>query len=264
MKGAERGKNKCNRPSEETDLRNIQLVLEYDGAAYSGFQRQLKKATIQGELEKALQSLFGYPMKIGSASGRTDAGVHASHQVVHLRLVSELTAERIQMGLNYYLPPDIAVMSAKEVPADFHARFSAKAKAYEYRIWNGRPRSPLRASRFHHVPAALSLTVMRRAAKHLVGEHDFSSFCSTGSARRNPVRHVKKLTLRKQGHEILMRIEANGFLYHMVRNIAGTLIEAGRGKVGDEEVRQILASKGKRKALYNAPAHALSLVSVTY
>ena len=244
--------------------RNIKLVLEYDGAGYSGFQKQPGKPTIQRELEKALKQLFNQTTKIAAASGRTDAGVHASSQIVSVRTESSLDLHRIQMGLNYYLPHDVAVISAQEAASDFHARYSAKTKVYEYRIWNNRVRSPLRASRYYHVPFALDLKIMQMAAKVFIGKHDFSSFCSTGSARRDPVRHVKKITLRRSGDEILMRIEANGFLYHMVRNIMGTLIVAGRGKATLEDVQAILASCGRRKSLHNAPGHALALVHVTY
>lgn len=259
-------RKKEKKPAEAQDhsSRNIKLVLEYDGARYSGFQKQPGNLTIQREIEKALKQLLNQTIKIAAASGRTDAGVHASSQVVSVRTSSKLDLNRIQMGLNYYLPQDIAVISAQDVSTDFHARYSAKTKVYEYRIWNNRVRSPLRASRYNHVPLALDMNVMKAAAKHMIGQHDFSSFCSTGSLRRDPIRHVKKLTLRRSGDEILMRIEANGFLYHMVRNIAGTLIEAGRGKATAEDVKAILASCGRRKSLHNAPGHALELVHVTY
>lgn len=245
-------------------MRNLKLVLEYAGANYSGFQRQPGKLTIQREIERALKQLLNTPTKIAAASGRTDAGVHAAGQVVSVKTSSKLDLHRIQMGLNYYLPQDISVVSVEDVPLDFHARYSAKTKVYEYRIWNNRVRSPLRASRYYHVPYALNMSVMKTAAKLMVGQHDFSSFCSTGSARRDPVRRVKRLTFRQSGDEILMRIEANGFLYHMVRNIVGTLIEAGRGKATAEEVKLILESCGRRKSLHNAPGHALVLVNVTY
>jgi tRNA pseudouridine38-40 synthase len=250
--------------SREPLSRNIKIILEYDGTRYCGFQKQPGKQTIQQEIEKALKRLLSKPVKISAASGRTDAGVHASFQVVNFKTAKPLALNRIQMGLNYYLPPDIAVVSAQDAPPDFHARYSAKKKIYEYRIWNHRVRSPLRASQYYHVPFALDLKVMQAAAKTLIGKHDFSSFCSTGSARRDPVRRVTKLAIRKRGDEIIMRIEANGFLYHMVRNIAGTLIEAGRGKATAEDVKAILTSCGRRKSLHNAPGHALALAHVTY
>ncbi len=248
----------------EKKLRNIKLVLEYDGARYSGFQRQPGKPTIQSEFEKALKKLFGKRTKIAAASGRTDAGVHASHQVVSLRTASTLALTRIQPGLNHYLPQDIAVIAIAEAPQKFHARFSAKSKVYEYRIWNSRIRSPLRAMRTYHVPYALDLKAMQAAAAHLVGKHDFSAFCSTGSGRRDPVRRVKKLTLRRTGDEIVMRIEADGFLYHMVRTIAGTLVEAGRGKRTAAEVKALLEPGTVCKAGPNAPGHALTLAKVSY
>lgn len=261
LEGTRKKRSEQNNPDPR---RNIKLVLEYDGARYSGFQKQPGKLTIQREIEKALKQLLNQSTKIAAASGRTDAGVHASCQVVNFRTLSMLGLNRIHMGLNYYLPQDIAVILADEELPGFHARYSAKSKVYEYRIWNHRVRSPLRALRYYHVPFSLDLRVMQSAAKVLIGRHDFSSFCSAGGARRDPVRHVKRLSLRRKGNEILIRIEANGFLYHMVRNIVGTLVEVGRGKAAADEVAAILASRGSRKSLHNAPGHALALVRVTY
>ncbi len=245
-------------------FRNIRLILEYDGARYSGFQRQPVKPTIQSELEKALRRLFGSRTKIASASGRTDAGVHASGQIVNFKTQSLLPLHRIWLGINFYLPKDIAVRAIEEVPAKFHARFNAKSKVYEYRIWNDPVRSPLRMSRTYQVPYKLDLRAMRDAAAFLKGRHDFSAFCSTGGALRDPVRTILRLELIKRGNELGIRIEADGFLYHMVRNIAGTLIEVGRGRLQSGDVRDFLLARKRHRAIYNAPPHALTLVKVSY
>ncbi len=245
-------------------MRNLAIVLEYDGSRYCGFQRQPAKPTLQRELEKALKRLFGHSLKISAASGRTDAGVHATGQVVNFKTASPLALNRIYLGLNYYLPLDIAVREVREAPADFHARFSAKSKVYEYRIWNDSVRSPLRAARACHVPYKLDLTAMREAAVYLKGKHDFSAFCSTGSAERDPVRTLRQLSLIKRGGDLVLRFQADGFLYHMARNIAGTLIEVGRGKLKSTDVRDFLLSRKRSRAIYNAPAHALTLVKVSY
>lgn len=266
MKKSAKSKKKARSRNSRQDLgaRTLKLVLEYDGTGYSGFQSQPGKVTIQSVLEKALSRLFAAPAKIAAASGRTDAGVHAAHQVVSLKTDSVLPLRRIQSGLNYYLPRDIAVISVEEAPAGFHARFQAKSKAYEYRIWNHRVRSPLRAARSYHVPFELDLKAMKKAAALLTGRHDFGAFCSSGSGRSDTVRTIKKLTLQTSEHDLLLRVEADGFLYHMVRHLAGTLVEVGRGKLAPLEMKRFLEAGTKRKSPFNAPAHALSLVSVTY
>ena len=248
----------------ELPERNFKLTLEYDGAAFFGFQRQPGKRTIQSELEKALSKLFNRRTKIKAASGRTDTGVHAVHQVVHIGVVTALPVRRIQAGLNYYLPQEAAVREVREVPSDFHARFSAKSKVYEYRIWNDPVRSPLRARHFLHVPRPLDIAAMKAAAKIFVGKHDFSGFCSTNSAVRNPVRRISRFTVVKRGSEIILRVRADGFLYHMVRNLAGALIESGYGRLKPEDLKKFLAARSRKNAFFSAPAHGLSLVSVTY
>ena len=245
-------------------MRNIKLIMEYDGACYSGFQRQPAKPTIQSALEKALRKLFGKRTKIIAASGRTDAGVHALGQVVNFKTSSPLKLNRIQLGINFYLPKDIAVRSIKEVPTEFHARFSAKSKVYEYRIWNDPVRSPLQMARTYQVPYGLDLKVMREAAAFLEGRHDFSAFCSTGGSLRDPVRTIRRLALIKRAGELVIRIEADGFLYHMVRNISGTLIEVGRGKLKSGDVLEFLLARKRHRLIYNAPGHALTLVKVRY
>ncbi|OQA55789.1 MAG: tRNA pseudouridine synthase A [Candidatus Omnitrophica bacterium ADurb.Bin277] len=252
-------------------IRNIKLVLEYDGASFFGFQRQPGKPTIQEALEKALSGFFDRKMKIASASGRTDTGVHAEGQVVHFKTDSGRSLYQIQKGLNAHLPPSIAVKSVEEVPEDFHARYSARSKIYEYRVWNHPCRSPLLAGRVHHIAYPLDSAAMRRAAKYLVGRHDFRSFTSESAVRKGRkrkdvsfVRIIKKLRIDKKGDLLVFRFEADGFLYHMVRNMVGTLLEVGRGKREPSDMKAILDSRARRFSGVTAPPAGLTLHRVDY
>ncbi len=220
--------------------RNVKLVLEYDGTRYFGFQKQPGRLTIQEALERAMGKLFNHPQKIASASGRTDTGVHATHHVVNFKTTSQIPLYKIQRGLNFYLPDDISVMKIEEVSKGFHARFKARSKVYEYRVWNGEVRSPLNAHSSYHVVERLDIKKMREGARILTGRHDFRSFCSqfdknedsdsVGKKKKDTVRTIKSFQLVRAGHLIRFRVEADGFLYHMVRNLVGTLIDLGRGK----------------------------------
>lgn len=256
-------------------MRNIKLVLEYDGSAFFGFQRQPGKPTIQEALEKALSGFFDRKMKIAAASGRTDAGVHAEGQVVNFRTSSAHKLWQIQKGLNALLPPAVAVKDIEEVASDFHARYSVRSKTYEYRIWNHPCRSPLVAGRAFHVPYSLDLALMRKAAKAFIGKHDFRSFTSPSAIKSSPesrgaspgsfyVRTIKRFGIIKRGHLILMSIEADGFLYHMIRNMVGTLIEVGQEKRTPQDMVALFNAKDRRKAGMTAPAQGLTLMRVDY
>lgn len=248
-------------------MRNIKLTLEYDGADFSGFQLQPKRVTIQETLESALSKFFNKPMKIKSASGRTDAGVHAKCQVVNFHTDRSETLWQIQKGLNAHLPRSLAVRRAEEVPLSFHARFSAKKKTYEYLVWNDPSRSPFYEKHAYHAGYPLNLAAMRRAAKRFVGKHDFKSFCATGKpedGEKDTVRRVFQLVIKKEGPLLRFQITANGFLQYMVRNIIGTLLEVGRGKLSSEAIPGIMKSKDRRKAPATAPAKGLFLIDVTY
>ena len=247
-------------------MRNIKLVLEYDGSAFFGFQRQPGKPTIQEALEKALSSFFNRKMKIAAASGRTDAGVHAESQVVNFKTSSSHKLWQIQKGLNALLPPSVVVKAIQEVPDDFHARYSVRSKVYEYRIWNHSCRSPLVAGRAFHVPYSLNIAAMRKAAKTFVGKHDFRSFTSVSALKKGTscVRTIKRFQVKRQGHLIVMLVEADGFLYHMVRNMVGTLLEIGRGKRKMGDIATILKAKDRCFAGMTAPSEGLTLVKVIY
>jgi tRNA pseudouridine38-40 synthase len=253
--------------AEKAVTRTIKLTLEYDGTDFYGFQLQPKHRTVQEALEKALSKLFNQPMKIGAASGRTDAGVHAKSQIVHFKTDRPEPAGKIQKGLNAHLPPAIVVRKAEEMKPGFHARFQTSGKTYEYCVWNDAARSPFWDRFAFHVIQPLNVARMRKAAQVFVGKHDFRSFCATekpNQKKKETVRTVKRIVIKKEGPLLRLQFTADGFLHHMVRNMAGTLIEVGRGKLGPEELKNILAHKDRRKAAATAPAKGLTLVDVTY
>lgn len=248
-------------------MRNIKLVLEYDGSTFFGFQRQPHHPTIQEALEKALSIIFRRKMKIAAASGRTDAGVHAEGQVVNFKTSSDKELRQIQRGLNALLPQPIVVSGIEEVSPGFHARFSIKSKTYEYRVWNHPYRSPLIAGRAFHVPFYLDIARMRRAAKFFIGRHDFRSFTSVTAMKKKDascVRTIKRFQIKKQGYLILIQVEADGFLYHMIRNMVGTLLEVGRGKRPPEEIATVLKGRDRRLAGMTAPSEGLTFLEAFY
>ena len=247
-------------------MRNIKLVLEYNGSAFFGFQKQPAKPTIQEALEKALSGFFARKMKIAAASGRTDTGVHAEGQVVNFKTSSLRELWQIQKGLNALLPPPVVIKKIEEVPSDFHARYSVRSKIYEYRVWNHPCRSPLIAGRAFHVPYRLDFQNMRKAAKEFIGRHDFCSFTSVSALKKGSscVRTIKRFQIKRQGYLILMRVEADGFLFHMIRNMVGTLLEVGRGKRQPEDIRTILKARNRRFAGMTAPSEGLTLYRVKY
>ncbi len=245
--------------------RNIKIILEYDGTNYHGWQSQKGsgKATVQDALETALKSLAGEEIKTIS-SGRTDAGVHALGHVANFFTASPIPAEAFAPALNRLLPSDIRVLSSEEVPADFHSRFSARGKTYRYRMLNRRMPSALLRNNAWHVDRKLNVTAMRRAAKLLVGKHDFSSFRSASCNAKSPIRNLRSLTIRKSGELIDVTLEADAFLMHMARNIVGTLVEAGLGRFTADDVKAILRFRDRKRAGRTAPAHGLTLVVVRY
>ncbi|MBW1917067.1 MAG: tRNA pseudouridine(38-40) synthase TruA [Deltaproteobacteria bacterium] len=245
-------------------LRNIQLVLEYDGSRYHGWQRQKNALTIQEVLETCLGRLTGDDIRV-IGSGRTDAGVHALGQVANFKTASQLPLAAFGAGLNSMLPPDIAVLTVQEVDPEFHARYAALAKTYEYRLLNRAVRSPLHRGYCWWVPMPLAASAIQQAMVELPGEHDFSAFQAGGSNIKNPVRRVWAASWEKAAEDwYKFRITANGFLRGMVRALVGTLVEIGRGKRPPEELSQILASRDRRRAGPTAPAQGLYLVQVIY
>ena len=254
-------------------MQNFKVILEYDGSEFFGFQKQPGKPTIQQALEDALSKLFNQKLKIASASGRTDTGVHALAQVVNFKVATDLKPERILRGLNFYLPKGISVKKVNRVSFDFHARFQAKSKIYEYLVWNHSARSPLWARRSYHVPQPLNMEAMKKSAAKLLGRHDFKAFAAQSGFRKRSdgswklgetARNLKVIRVSKRGSLIRFSLEADGFLHHMVRNVVGTLLEAGAGRMKPEAIKNVLKSGERSQAGMKLPAQGLTLVQVRY
>ena len=215
------------------------------------------------ELERALTRVMQEPVKITGA-GRTDAGVHAAGQVINFKTTCRIPVEKICVALNSALPRDIVLVSAEESTPAFSARFSAKSRTYEYSILNADQPSALRGRFTWHVPGDLDLAAMRRAAGHLLGKHDFSSFCLAGGDSKTKVRELKALKISRRGELVVISLEANAFLHSMVRGIVGTLVEVGQGRRRPSDIRIILESKDRGSAGRTAPARGLCLLKVAY
>jgi len=243
---------------------NFKITIEYDGSAYHGWQRQTMDRTIQGEIETALMTMAGNRVAL-TGSGRTDAGVHAYHQVANFQCETQLTPGVFQKGLNSLLPEDIVITSCEVVPEKFHAQYDAKSKTYHYRILN-RP-IPVAISRQYawHIRKELDLDAMRSALRFIVGTHDFKAFEGSGSPRADTIRCIINADLFKtdDGY-VVLKIEGDGFLRFMVRNIVGTLVDVGLGKITPDDFKRILVSKDRNLAGITAPAHGLFLMSVRY
>ncbi len=248
----------------EIKLKRIKCELMYDGSRFSGYQSQLNGRTVQQELEKALYVIHKKTPVKTHASGRTDAGVHALGQVVHFDTPIQMPAERWARALNGELPADISVKWTEEVPDSFHARYSVKGKEYRYRIYRTPFRDPFRNAYAHHYPYPLEVRRMKEAALHLIGEHDFTSFCSAKTDKENKVRTITDITFIEQGNDLEVRFVGNGFLYNMVRIIVGTLIKAGNGRIEPADVAVILADRDRKRAGQTAPAAGLYLWKVFY
>ena len=231
--------------------------MEYEGTAYSGWQVQKNGPSIQGELERALYEATGEARRMTGA-GRTDAGVHALGQCVHFDTEAAIPADKFSFVLNRLLPPDIRVRESCAVSENFHARKSARGKHYRYAIYNGRHNCAIGRQCCAHVPTPLDEAAMSRAAKFLVGEHDFNAFKAEGSNLVGTVRTVFSLEVRREGQMVYLDIAGNGFLYNMVRIIAGTLMDVGKGKYPPEQVKEILESRDRTKAGPTAVARGFS------
>lgn len=210
-------------------LRNIKLIISYDGSNYFGWQKQNKLPTIQEEIEKALYNITGKNIDI-IGSGRTDTNVHALAQVANFQTTSKIPAGRIKCALNANLSTDIRILSSEEVDLDFNSRFSAKRKTYLYQIYNDRVSSPFYEKYSYHIPYRLDINIMREALIKLEGEHDFKAFMSSNSSVKSTVRTIYDTAINSENKLIKIEIAGNGFLYNMVRIIVGTVIEIGNGK----------------------------------
>ena len=244
-------------------MKRILLTISYDGTNYSGWQKQKNAVTVQGEFDKACSTLFKTDVESIGAS-RTDAGVHALGQRAVIGVDTSIPAEKIPLALNPLLPDDIVVTHAEEVGADFNPRFKALKKTYEYSIYNAPFRNPLYRNYSEYVRYELDLDSMRTACEEFVGEHDFRAFCASGNSSKTTVRTIYSLDVEKDGDFIKIRVTGNGFLYNMVRIIAGTLIYVGEGRIAPDDLPEIIASGDRRKAGKTAGPSGLVLVKIMY
>jgi len=245
-------------------MKNVKIIIEYDGTDYHGWQCQANLPTVQKTIEDAIQQITRENVKI-TGSGRTDAGVHAIGQVANFFTESQMDPETLRKALNSTLPRDISIIKAQEVPDGFHAQFSSRSKVYEYRIFN-RPHPPaLQRNRVWNIQEKLDTKKMREAAAYLEGAQDFSVFATADITVKTTVRTVKRVQVKKNREgTILIEIEADGFLKRMVRMITGTLVETGKGKLTPEGFGQILAGGQKTKNVFTAPPSGLFLKKVIY
>ncbi len=241
----------------------LALGLEYDGAHFQGWQTQPSGASVQDHLERALASFVGEPVATVCA-GRTDAGVHAKGQVVHIDAVVDRPLWNWVRGVNTFLPPTIRVQWASHVEPDFHARFSAKSRAYRYTLYNHAVDAPLQGRFSTWVFQPLNHLAMHTAAQPLVGEHDFSSFRAAECQAKSPVRRLLSVNVSRVGRQVIVDLRANAFLHHMVRNIVGSLVEVGRGAQSEDHLARLLALKDRQAADRTFPAQGLCLEHVEY
>ena len=266
----------------ENIIHNIRLLIEYDGTNYHGWQRQSSPnreagdlhQTIQGTIEDVLSGIIKHPAK-AVAAGRTDAGVHATGQVMHFKTTLQINESSWVKAVNSLLPADIVVRKAEYVSEDFHARFDAKSKVYTYFILNSALRSAFQRNYVWHIKQPLNIPLIREASQYLIGHHDFSSFRASDCGAKSPVKTLDRLEVENQSgtefnsvptdaHVVILTFEARSYLQHMVRNIVGTLAEVGRGKFSPTDIKTILEKKDRRYAGPIAPPQGLYLSEVRY
>jgi tRNA pseudouridine38-40 synthase len=244
-------------------IRNFKLVLAYDGAGFMGWQIQPGVRTVQETLESSLEKIFDHPVRI-IASGRTDTGVHALGQVANFHAESSIPTDGLLRGLNAVLPGDVSVISVTDASPEFHARYMARSKSYLYVMDTKEVRNPFLERYALHVRFPLDVQAMRESAKYLLGEHDFISFLASGSEVRTSVRTMTASEVMSRGSKVFFWIQGSGFLRHMVRNIVGTLLLVGRGKLLPEDMQRIIALKDRSYAGPTAPPQGLYLIGVEY
>ncbi len=245
------------------ETKRIRMTVAYDGTNYHGWQIQNNGITIESELNRCLTGLLQEPIQVCGAS-RTDAGVHALGNVAVFDTLSRMPAGKIAYALNQRLPEDIRIQKSEEAPPGWHPRYCESRKTYEYRIYRGEFPMPVKRLYSYFTYHTLDVERMREAAACLVGEHDFKSFCQAGAQVRSTVRTLYGLQVEEQGADIAIRVCGNGFLYNMVRIIAGTLLEVGQGKREPESMQDVLKAKNRAAAGPTAPAHGLTLVGYEF
>ena len=238
-------------------------MLEYDGTNFAGWQQQAKGRTVEAELKRALREITGHEITVYGA-GRTDAGAHAEGQVANFRTDGRIGPQRLMAALNARLPEDVVVLSAGEVPEEFHARYSARWRRYRYRFLDRTARPALERGRCWHVRGRLDVDAMTQAAKPLVGKHDWTSFCSASEPATARVREMRSASVRRRGDFVELELVAEGFLRGLARSIAGALAEVGLGRRPPEWVGRVLRARDRRQAARTAPAGGLTLMEVVY
>lgn len=244
-------------------MRNIKITIEYDGTNYVGWQRQINGIAVQEKIERAIYEVTGENVNV-IASGRTDSGVHAKGQVANFFTKARVPGERFKFALNTKLPLDITIIESEEVDHDFHSRYDAVAKEYSYLIYNDLIRSSLYRNYAYFVGYDLDFGEMEKGARHFLGKHDFLSFAGAKNILEDTFRTIYDIDLSKNGSFIKLKVKGNGFLYNMVRIIAGTLIDIGSGKIKSEEVASIILKKDRKFAGHTAAAQGLYLDQVYY
>ena len=244
-------------------MRTILLNIEYDGTAYAGWQIQPNILAVQEVVESALTQVLGQEVRIHS-SGRTDAGVHARSMMVHFQTESNIPLQAFREGANCFLPADVVIREAREMPEGFHARYSAKGKWYRYTIYINDVRSPLAARTSWHLRGSLDLDMMRKAAESLVGKHDFQAFRSSGCIAKTSVREIFQAAVVDDREFVYIDFRGSGFLRNMVRIMAGTLVEIGQGKRSAGDLEKLLRGEEGLSCGPTAPAHGLCLQAVWY
>ena len=244
-------------------MRNIKLIIEYDGKKFGGWQKQPSKLNIQGEIEKAIEEITGESTEL-NASGRTDAGVHSLGQTANFKTNSTIDISKMPVAINSKLKQSIRIISAEEVDERFHARYSCIGKKYRYIINNSKYGSAIYRNLEYHMPIKLNVEDMKKAIKHFEGEHDFKGFKASGTSSKSSVRTIYNAKVIEEGEKIIIELEGNGFLYNMVRIISGTIVDVGLGKINPEEIPEIIESKDRTRAGKTLPPQGLYLVEVYY
>lgn len=244
-------------------MRNIKLIIEYDGKGFNGWQKQPNKLNIQGEIEKSIGEITGEEIEL-IASGRTDAGVHSLGQTANFKTNSNIQIDKIPFAINSKLKKSIRIKSAEEVEERFHSRYSVKSKKYRYTINNSLHGTAIYRDMEYHFPIKLDVEKMKEAAKYFEGEHDFKAFKASGTSSKSSVRKIYKAEVFENEDRVYIELTGNGFLYNMVRIISGTLVDVGVGKIKPEEIKNIIESKKRENAGKTLPANGLCLVEVIY
>ena len=249
---------------ERIEMRNIKLIIEYDGKDFNGWQKQPTKLNIQGTIEEAIKQITGEEVEL-LASGRTDSGVHALGQVANFKTNSNIPIEKLPIAINSKLKKSILIKSAEEVEEKFHSRLTCKKKTYRYVINNSKYGTAIYRNLETHIPIKLNVEKMKEAIKYFEGEHDFKAFKASGTSSKSSVRIIYKAeVIEKENEKIWIELTGNGFLYNMVRIISGTLVDVGLGKIKPNDISKILESKNREKAGKTLPPQGLYLVKVDY